>query len=329
MFPLKKFLLLPLIAVLLIGCGKPAAVKPRAPVTLTQAQEQFLKICKEELKYNVYVIPDGRTMWVYVPLNEGIIDFKPADPSQAPKAPASENWSIAFLKAVFDHDTKVFSVNYDIGMLKRYDQDVSYQNKYSDEYSSKQREVLTALTRAYFDVGQRLVNASMTVGNDGVDVGKTNPMTPVKDEQPPEFFVMVFADTKRGVGIKAINYFPDMKMALSNPPAISNEEYIKRYVYELFGDETMVGDRTGASLKTEELVLGDFLAEQIENRIKYQFTQSSFPPTLEGGPNGIVRDEVWSIVAETFRLYEFKGFEKIKLIDLKTQQESTYDKSQL
>jgi hypothetical protein len=332
MFPIKNFLFLCLLAASLTGCAKPPASAPKTPVTLTQAQEQFLKICKDELKYNVFVVPDGRSMWVYVPLKDGIVEFKPTSKNQAPKAPTDESWSITFLKTVFDHETKTFSVSYDIAMTKKYDQDVSYQNKFSEEYSTKQREVLTALTRAYFDVGSRTMKTSLTVGNDqvtvtpgneAVDHVKNNPMTPIKDELPPEFFVMIFADTKHGIGIKAINYFQDMKMALSNPPSISNEEYIKRYVYELFGEEEMIGDTTGARMKTEEIVLGDFLAKQIENRIKYQFVQSGFPPS------GEVRDEIWAIVAETFRLYEFKGVEKIKLIDLKSGQEASYDKSQL
>ena len=334
MFPIKKLLLIPVLAVILTGCGKSSLPAAKPPVTLTQAQEQFLKICKEELKYDAYVIPDGRSMWVYVPMNDGIIEFKAASKNQAPKAPADQGWTIAFLKAAFDQQTKTLSVSYDIAMAKKYDQDVSYQNKYSEEYSAKQREVLTALTRAYFDVGSRNVKASLTVGNeqnktDGnavVEKMKDNPAGPVKEETPPEFFVMVFADTKHGIGIKAINYFQDMKMALSNPPAISNEEYIKWYVYELFGDEDMVGDKNGEKLKTSEVALGDFLAKQIENRIKYQFTQSSFPPVLEGGD---VRDEIWGIVAETCRLYQFQGFEKFKLIDLKSGQEASYDKSQL
>ncbi len=316
----KTFPLLPLflfIIILLVGCEK-----PRPPITtLTAAQEYFLKICREELKYDVTVIPQGRTMWVYVPLRDGIVDFRAAPKNQAPKASMMESWSLSFLEAVFDHPTKTFLVSYDLEKTRKYDQKMTYQNKYADEYSKKQRDILTALTRAYFDVGQ--VSASLAVENDVVQKMKNNPHSPVSKDPPPEFFVMVFADTKNGVAIKAINYFEDMKMALSNPPAITNEEYGKRYVFEMFGDEKMVGDKTGTNLKIEEVTLPDFLAKQIENRIKYQFMQSGFPPT------GETRDEIWNIIAETCRLYQFKDFEKIKLIDLKTQQESIYDKSQL
>ncbi|MCB9772269.1 MAG: hypothetical protein H6754_06930 [Candidatus Omnitrophica bacterium] len=320
---IKQYLALLLTAAVLTGCGKPATFA--RPLTLTQAQEQFLKICREELKYDVKVIPVGKTMWVYVPLTDGIFEFRAASKDQSPPAPTNKSWSITFLESTFSD--KTFTVRYDIAMTKKYDKKQSYQNKYSDEYSKKQREVLTALTRAYFDVGQTTITVPVTVGNDQkvnptVEVMKSNPLALTKEE-PPDFFVMVFADTKHGVGIQAINNFEDMRMALSNPPGISNDEYVKRYVYELFGDEDLIGDTTGEHLKTQDITMGYFLAKQIENRINTQFVRSAFPPT------GQVQDEIWHIISETCRLYQFKDFEKIKLIDLQTEKESTYDKSQL
>lgn len=123
--------------------------------------------------------------------------------------------------------------------------------------------------------------------------------------------------------MQTTSYFEDMRMALSNPPAISNDEYAKRFVYEILGDDKMIGNTTGANLEMGQVTLSDFLAKQIETRIRYQFTQSNFPPT------GKAQDEIWWIVAETCRLYQFKDFEKIKLIDLQSKKESTFDKSQL
>lgn len=310
------------------SCSK-APTAPKTITTLSQAQEYFLKICKEELKYDVTIIPDGKTMWVYVPINDGIINFRAASKNQAPKTETKTSWSINFLENTFEN--KNFIVRYDIAMTKKYDKSATYENKYSDEYNTKQREVLTALTRAYFDVGQKNIEAPLSVGNQRnsqtdsklVEKMVRNPVTFPKDEVAPEFFVMVFADIKSGIAIKSISYFNDMKMALSNPPALTSDEYGKRFVYELFGDEDLIGDKTGSRLKTEEMTLGNFLAKQIENRIKFQFTQSGFPPT------GEVQDEIWNTIAETCRLYNFSDFEKIKLTDLQTEKESTFDKSQL
>jgi len=183
------------------------------------------------------------------------------------------------------------------------------------------------LTRAYFDVGTNTITVPLTVGTDQPSVPEVpDPLkrpASIDDENPPEFFGMVFADVKRGVAMKSISYFKDMQMALSNPPAIPNEEYSKRYVYEIVGDEALIGNRTGTQLQLEEIKLADFLAMQIENRIKNKFVQSSFPPTNEA------KNEIWNIVAETLRLYNFKDFTNIKLIDLKNQTESLYNKDQL
>jgi hypothetical protein len=312
----------------LTSCSK-TPLTPPAITTLSQAQEYFLKICREELKYDVSVIPNGKTLWVYVPLADSISILKAAPKNQAPPADTKESWSINYLKSTFEN--KTFVISYDITPTKKYDQPLTYKNGYSEEYSKKQREVLTALTRAYFDVGQKNISSSLTVGNQAA-VTNDKPLIkniadsilpPQKDEAPPEFFVTIFADIKNGVAVKTTNYFEDMRMALSNPPAISNDEYAKRFVYEILGDEKMIGNTTGTNLEMNEIILSDFLAKQIETRIKYQFTQSNFPPT------GQVLDEIWTIVGETCRLYQFKDFEKIKLIDLQTQKESTFDKSQL
>lgn len=312
----------------LTSCSKTSLTSP--PITtLSQAQEYFLKICREELQYDVFIIPNGKTLWIYVPLAEGINTLQAAQKNQAPPSETKESWSINYLKSTFENET--FIIRYDMTPTRIYDQGLTYKNQYSPDFSKKQREVLNALTRAYFDVGQKTISTQLTVGN---EISTKSDKELVKDiindtpaakenELPPEFFVMVFADTKNGVAIKAINYFEDMRMALSNPPAISHEEYIKRYVSEIFGDEAIVGDMKGERLKTSEIVLSDFLAQQIETRIKYQFTQSNFPPT------GELQDEIWNVVAETCRLYQFKDFDKIKLIDMQTQKESTYNKDQL
>lgn len=313
----------------LFSCSKPPAPIPEIS-TLSAAQRYFLQICHDELKQDVVLIPKGKTLWVYVPLEINFFDVKATQKNQTPSAPTLKSWSIQFLESSFED--KSFLVKFDFAITKKYDQkNTTYQNKYSDKYSEIQRGILTALTRAYFDVGQKNIDAPILVGNkkdpktnDELAERMTrNPLTSSEGETPPEFFVMVFADIKNGVAIKSISYFNDMKMALSNPPALTNEEYAQRYVYDIYGDENLIGDKTGGRLKTEDIQLGDFLAKQIENRVKFQFTQSGFPPT------GEVQDEIWTIIAQVCRLYNFTDFEKIKLIDLRTETESTFNKSQL
>ncbi len=306
-----------LTCLLLTGCMKSA---PLSPTTLSAAEEQFLKICHEELKYEVHVLRAGQSVWVYVPLEENIFDIKSSPKDESPKAAPAKSWSIQFLESKFQDQT--FSVSYDIDLTKKYDTSRGIQNKYSDVYSQRQREVLTALTRAYFDVGH--LPGVIIFNNPEQQKKQTNLVNAyVPPENPPNFFVMVFADIKRGVVTKTITYFPDMKMAMSNPPAIPSEEFGKRYVSEIYGNPDIIGDKTGAHLNIEDIRMTDFLAKQIDNRISTKFVRSAFPPTED------VQTEIWNIVAETLKLYQFTDFKNIKLIDLKSEKESLYNKNQL
>ncbi len=299
------------------GCFK---APPLASTSLSAAHQEFLKICQDELKYPIQVFPVGKTVWVYVPSEDSIFDIRATPGKRPPPALPKESWSIQYLESVYD--MKDLVTKYDISLSKKYDSNPGYQNKLSAEQNKKQQDILSAISRAYFDVGSvpgDVIYADGAKDQTHQDFVKAY----VKTDKPPDFFVLVFADIKRGIAIKTISYFNDMKMALSNPPAIPNEEYARRYLYEIYGEEDLIGDKTGKKLKVEEISLGEFLAKQIDNRIKFKFTQSGFPPT------GEVQDEIWGIIAETYRLYQFEDFEKIKLIDIKAEKESTYDKSQL
>jgi len=309
--------LLPVLLLVLSSCAK---IGPPPPTPLTAAEEQFSKICREEMKYDVHVTRAGQTVWVYIPLTNNIFDIKASAKNQAPKAAPLKSWSIQFLESKFQD--KTFAVSFDIEFTKKYDKDNGIQNKYSEEYSKKQREVLTALTRAYFDVG-RLPGDIIFKDKDKQKTHDNLVNTYLPPNRPPDFFVMVFADIKRGIAAKTVTYFPDMKMALANPPAIPSEEFTKRYIAEIYGDPDLIGDKAGSHLKIEDIQLPDFLAKQIENRVKIKFTQSAFPPKDDA------QTEIWTIVAETLRLYHFSDFQNIKLIDLKNEKESLYDKSQL
>lgn len=321
----RAIFIVSILCFLLTGCSRP---KPPI-VTLSAAAEYFQKICREEYKYNVKIIPSGKTLWIYVPLTDGIVSLRAAPKNDAPKAPAEKGWTINFIEGVFDRGQKSFNISYDITQSKRYDKTATYQNKYSEDFTKKQRDILTAVTRAYFDVGTN-IKVPLKVGTSKTDdssneslAEKMKPDPKILEETPPDFFVLVFADIKRGVAIKGTSYFQDMKMALSYQPALTSEEFGKRYVNELYGDEELIGDSDGTHLKVSDIRLEDFLAKQIENRVKFAFAQSDFTP------EGEVRDHIWEIVSETFRLYQFHAFEKIKLNDLQDGKESIYDKSQL
>ena len=87
----------------------------------------------------------------------------------------------------------------------------------------------------------------------------------VKTDAPPEFLWWC-ADIKRGI-IPRPSVFDDMKRALSIH-RISSEEYAKRYLYEIAGDEAFIGDQTENILRLR-IHLPDSLAKQIANRSSF------------------------------------------------------------
>ncbi len=300
----------------LSGCFR----TPPPPIgSRAAAQEELIRICREEYKYDIVVKQTNQTVWIYVPLKDNIIDFK-----AAPKSPfistAKKTWSIQRLESVYKD--KTFVIDYDIAPTKKYQKDSGYQTTYSEEYNEKQRHLISAITRAYFDVGT--VPGDVTYADAQKNKTHSDLVNAyVKTDAPPEFFVVVYADIKRGIITKTISFFDDMKRALSNPPDITSEEYAKRYLYEIAGDEAFIGDQTGEHLKIEEIHLPDFLAKQIANRINFQFLQSSFPPSED------IEKEILTIVAETTRLYKFNDFTAVKLRDQLNDKEYLFDKSQL
>lgn len=313
--PYPKHIILLSCVLGLLGCLK----LPPPPLTsLSTAEKKLIELCKKEFNYEIIVKPVGRTVWVYVPLSGGILELKAA-PKQPPSLP-KKSWSILFLESIYND--KTFIIDYDIDKTKKYGKDYGYGNHYSDEYTKTQGNLITAVTHSYFDVGTVPGDIAYT---DGEKDEKHRRLVEahIKPDEPPEFFVIVYADIKKGIAARTISDFNDMKKALSNPPVIPQEEYAKRYIFEIYGDEALIGDKSGLSLTPEEIHLADFLAQQIQNRINYQFLQSSFPPSDD------VEKEILKIVNETTRLYNFDDFTFIKLHDLKNEKEYLFNKSQL
>ena len=83
----------------------------------------------------------------------------------------------------------------------------------------------------------------------------------------PVFFVIVVVDINSGVGTRNTLYLEDLKASISG--AIPSDEYYLREVSEIFGDKSLVGDRTGKNLARTEVTWPDFLVSQIKQRIRF------------------------------------------------------------
>ena len=102
-----------IILVLMTGCGKPPP--PKVPQTLSQANQTFLKLCKEESKLEPLITPLENTLYIYLPVEHSILDLKAnADGPETSDTP-KEKPIINFFDGYFDGNN--FTFNYDIGPI--------------------------------------------------------------------------------------------------------------------------------------------------------------------------------------------------------------------
>ena len=139
----------------------------------------------------------------------------------------------------------------------------------------------------------------------------------------PDFFNIVLADIGKGIEMRLLFYFPDLKKVMSPSQDIPQEEFILRYITDFSGDKEIIGDKAGRHLSFKETTWPEFLSRQVENRINFKYGRSSFPPGDEA------QKEVLSAVSETLRVYDFQDFESVMLVDLVTEETKQIDKNNL
>ena len=279
----------------LSGCSKsPAPLK-----TSLEAEAKFLKICKEEFNYYVVTKPVGNTIWIYLPIRENILEYKASPKSASPSQPSAKP-TLRYLESRFENNA--FVVEYDIAPATTYQKSYGYTTAYSREFQKKQINILTTLSRSYFDIQE--------------SPGQTMP-------EIPEFFVLVVADIVRGTEVKGLACFQDFKQAMSVPPAIPQEEYAKRYISEFIGSQAIINDSQGEHLEYKKIIWPEFLAKQIQNRINQKYQQSDFSPSVD------TVEEILNIISTTTQIYNFTDFKTVKLHDLQNDKTFLFGREQL
>lgn len=289
-----SILFLTIFTFFLTGCAekKPQFLSP------SEAEKKLIQICQEEYGINVIVRRLGNTLWIYLPFEHHIVDYKASNNPLTKMNLSSKKPVLEYIDGKFSENN--FDFEYSVNNYKNYpDKDRGYTSHYTEEFQTAQRAVYTALVRAYGDAES----------NDTDDM--------------PEFIVSIITDLEKGLELESILYYDDLKRASSNPPDLTQEEFLKRYVNELRGDETGINDKTGDHIKYREIELPDFLTKQIINRITFKFQSSDFPPSEN------TKDEIIQIIQETLNAYQFKDYQSIQLKDLKDDSNVVIEKDKL
>ncbi len=315
-------LLTSLILVLGSGCAKKSSRPKDRKRRITTAQQKLIDICKKDYKLNIVTTSYDNTLWIYLPTNKTFIEFKSNKEGPKIVREAKETRTVNFLDGQFENN--IFNVQYDISLSRNYGKTFGYSSSTTEKYQKDQRNILTAIFRAYGPIGEPIdrdeyrkkIVKDITDPNpvkNAASVDVDPYMT--KTKKAPDFFVVVLADTSLGMETKAFVAFKDIERAMRDPSF--QEEYAKRVIIEQpIGHTSIIGDEEGRHLKTYDMTWGNFLIKQIIYRINFKYTRSAFPPSNDAAK------EILTIVNQTILSYDFKDFTSARLEDLREEEES-------
>ena len=294
------------------GCSEKAS--PR--VTLSEAQEKFLKICRTKDHLDVHLLLADNALWIYLPLNEDFFKYT-GQPGPRREAEKKEHL-IPYLKGSLKKGE--FSFRYDIVKADKLDKDPGYKSEMPESVLRKRLQLLAALQEAFFELNE--LPGDRDFASEAQDIQRDRMLEAhVKKEKVPEFFVILMADINNGLAYKTVFLLEDYKRLQAG--SLPYEEYSLREINEFYGDSAFIGNNAGRDLNTAAIAWPWFLVEQVKNRITFKFQKSDFPPT------GETEETVMTAIAQTTGAYAFGDFTSVYLEDLRAGKKFKFSKEQL
>lgn len=214
---------------LISGCS--ASTQP------TYSKENIIdsieNICKKEYNLEVKAKLVGRTVWVYLPL-EDIIERAKKPEKYLKRFVVEQNKD--------EFRDEALKLQY---LIKPIPEEEKYQEiKYNKSALENIHNVWKALRRVVFSMEHSR--------NDN-----------------PQFFCLVTADIKNGFQIQEIFYHPDLKKV--SYELISLSEYQHRTIQDMQISPQIIGDKEGLYLNYRDITWREFILSQIQYRIKLKF----------------------------------------------------------
>ena len=253
-----------------------ACTSSTTPTFLKEDVSKAVKdICKKEYQLDITTNLVGRTFWVYLPL-ENII-AKSAKPEKY-----IERFLVEDKKNQLDE--RVLRVNY---LIKPVPETEKQQDMSLDKsVNTKIFNVLQVIRRVLFSMDNR------------------------EPKNSTLFFCIVTADIANGFELRQTFHCLDLKKLSYG--FISQTEYQHRIVQDTGVSAQIIGDKEGRHLIYKDINLEEFLADQIQGRIRMKFQKP------EVGKNVDIDREVLRIVSLTLNTYAFKDFTIVEMTNLAT-----------
>jgi hypothetical protein len=229
-------------------------------------------ISKKEYNLELKVKLVGETIWIYYPV-ESLFE----------KADKPEKYSEKFL--IKDNSAEFkdrqLKINYLIRPIPETEKTQDF--KYNKDTLGKLNDILSVTRRVLFSMDRA-------------------------KKPEPKFICIIIADIKIGIEIRELTYYLDLKKVSYN--YISLGEYQHRTIQDVGFLPQALGDRDGSYINYKDIAMSEFIAKQIQHRIRLKFQK----PEVER--NVDVDKEIEKITAHTVKTYDFKDFNEVVLNNL-------------
>ncbi len=263
-------LLLNTLIALSLILGCSSSTKP----TFTQEEihNAVRDICKKEYGIELTSRLAGKTLWVYMPAEDIFV------PPDKPKN-SNERFQVEQDDCAFKDD--VLILQYNIKLIP--EKEIPQEMEFNKQVSEKTNQVWSVIRRVLFSMDR-------------------------SKSAEPEFICFVVGDIKNGYEIRQTSYYLDLKKISYN--YISTEEYQHRAIQDIGALAEIKGDRDGSYIDYKDMTLKDFIARQIQYRIKLKFQKP------EVARNANIDREVEKAVSSTIEIYALKDFDGVELDNL-------------
>lgn len=313
---MRNFLFLTAVVLVLNapGCGEKP---PTHRATQSQAEKKFLKICREDNKLPVKLFNADNTVWIYLPMEEELIDYHGTRKNDETR-PKKQ-----FMISTFEGDYKETEYRFLIDITDgiKTSKDPGYKSDATEAFIKNRLTIYGAL-EAFLEINE-LPGDRQFVDKARDEKRQDMLENYIPKTKSPEFIAIVIANTKKGIAYKTVLNLNDYKNYRSE--TLTSDEYNLREISELYGDQALINDKEGTSLEIKPIAWPWFLIEQIKNRVNFKFLRSDFPP----GPNQDIIIEIASIIADTFRFYEYADYSGVLIKDLRDKTSYNFNRPQL
>jgi PBP1b-binding outer membrane lipoprotein LpoB len=292
------------------GCGDKM---PTHRYTQSDAEKKFLKIMREDNKLPVQLFTVEKTIWIYLPMEEDLVDYHGTEPSD--EAKSKKQFTISTFEG--DHKESQYRFMMDITDGIKTAKDPGYKSDASEAFIKNRLAIYGAIAEAFFDINEIAGDRHFL---DKARDEKRQQMLQnyIPKGEEPEFIVVVIASIKKGLAYKTVLNINDYKLYRSE--VLTSDEYNMREISELYGDQKLVNDTLGKSVQIKPITWTWFFIEQIKNRVNFKFLHSDFPPEKD------LVIEIASIIADTFRYYDYTDYSSVLIKDLRKNESYTFNK---